>query len=109
MTQPETRFKNRIRPHLEALNNTFVIKIQQVTVRGDPDFVLCVDGGFVGMELKRDAKAKPTALQRHKLELIDKAAGIAMVVCPETWDEAFRYLELLSQGIVEPMPDCLKP
>lgn len=109
--QSETKFKNRIRPHLEAIRNCFVIKIQQVAVGGDPDFVLCIGGLYVGMELKRDLKSKPTKLQIYKLQKIEKAGGVAIVVAPETWDVAYAYLKALSEiETVLPLriPSCLK-
>lgn len=94
--KPETIFKNKIRPKLEALPNTWVCKIQQVGIRGDPDFVLCVNGIFVALELKKDAKEKADPLQLHKLEKIKNAGGWAFVVHPKNWLEIYAALKKLA-------------
>ncbi len=92
----ETVFKNKIRSKLEALPNIWVCKVQQVSLRGDPDFILCLRGAFVALELKKDAKEEPQALQWHKLGKIKLAGGIALVVYPSNWDETYKYLKKLS-------------
>lgn len=88
----ETKFKNRIRPLLEKIPNCFVIKIQQTSIRGDPDFVLCIRGRFVALELKKDLKEMAMLLQEYKLNKITKAGGISFVVCPETWETVYKIL-----------------
>lgn len=95
--QPETRFKTRIMPLIKALPNTVAFKIQQVAVRGTPDVLLCIAGVFVALELKRDAKAPITALQKLKLERIAGAGGVARVVYPENWELVYNELKLLSK------------
>lgn len=89
---PETRFKNRIRPKLEALPHTHVIKIQQSAIRGDPDFVLSIRGYSFYIELKRNRKEKPDPLQAWKLGRGQKSGNIAIVVSPETWNACYDYL-----------------
>lgn len=90
---PETRFKNRIRPLLEALPRTYVIKIQQQAIRGHPDFVLCIGGLFIALELKKSRKDKPEPLQAHTLRHIERAGGTSYVVSPETWPEVYKQLQ----------------
>jgi len=106
---PETRFKNRIRPKLEALPYCFVIKIQQAAIRGDPDFVLCIRGFFFSLELKRNHRAKAEPLQEWKLERAQAAKGISLVVSPENWEICHSYLNLFAKtgcGRKE-VPPCL--
>lgn len=96
--KPETVFKDRIRPHLEALPNSWWVKIQQVSIRGTPDFLGCINGQFVALELKKDAKAPIDKLQLYNLEKIDFAGGTAVVVFPENWDEVYEDLKKISQA-----------
>lgn len=89
--QAETRFKMRVVTKLKTLPSVHVIKIQQVAKRGDPDIVMCVAGRFVAWELKVN-KNKATPLQKHQLDLITKAGGLAFVVTPDNLDEQFQLL-----------------
>jgi hypothetical protein len=88
--KPETRFSQHVRRDLTSLAQTsgkvFFMKIQQVALRGDPDFVLCVNGKFVGLELKRSKSEKPEGLQAFKLMQIEKCGGRGFVSCPENWE-----------------------
>lgn len=98
--KPETKFKNKIRPLLENLPNTAIFKIQQISIRGVPDFLLCVNSKFVALELKKSCKDKPTPLQSHILDKIQLAGGEAYVVCPENWESVFRTLTRIAiEGI----------
>jgi hypothetical protein len=46
---------------------------------GAPDFLICLQGRFVGIECKA-GKNKPTALQELNLKKIRDAGGVALVV-----------------------------
>ncbi len=94
----ETSFrKNRVRPFLMRLRNTHIIPIQQVALRGDSDFVLCVFGDFVSLELKA-AGEKPRPLQEHKLNKVVKAGGVRLVASPDNWEEVKQILLMMSRG-----------
>lgn len=93
---PETKFKNRIRPILEALPRCYVTKIQQVGLRGDPDFLLVLNGRTVALELKRDGKQRADPLQLYKLGKARGAGAYAMVVSPETWPECYELLKIIA-------------
>jgi hypothetical protein len=92
--KPETVFRERIRPHLEKLPHTCIIPIQQKTIRGVPDFLLCIGGLFVALELKKDAKSKPDKLQEWWLNRIEHAGGISLVANPENWDQIYEALQI---------------
>lgn len=47
---------------------------------GVPDIVACINGTFVGIEVKADETKKPTALQVHNGELILQAGGLWCLV-----------------------------
>lgn len=92
----ETTFKNRIRPLLDILPNTFCEKIQQVGISGTPDLLLCVAGLFVAMELKKDSKSNITRLQLYKLQKIYAAGGIGLIVSPENWELIYDRIKCIA-------------
>ena len=98
-SQPETLFKVKVKKHLDKIPNIWYEKIQQVTIRGTPDFLICYAGRFVAWELKKDAKSKATKLQQYELDGVAKAGGVAVVVHPGNLEEQLRLLVLLG---VEP-------
>ncbi len=71
--------------------------MQQLSLHGDPDLCLCINGRFVGMELKIDGE-KLRPLQQYKLEEIRKAGGVAIHAHPSVWEEIKRQLENLAKG-----------
>lgn len=99
MKQPETKFKEKIVPKLKALSNVWLVKIQQRTIVGTPDILMCLGGLFVAIELKVDSKL--TKLQEYNLTKIHEAGGIAMVLTPRNMEECLLYLETLSKGSVK--------
>ena len=92
----ETVFKERIKPQIDALPNTWCVKIQQVVIRGTPDFLICCNSHFIAIELKAREKDKASELQEYTLKKISKAGGIAMIVYPENWDAAYEFLHTLA-------------
>jgi hypothetical protein len=92
----ETSFKEIVLKDLAALPNGFFEKIQQVGKRGTPDILGCLNGYAVVIELKKDAKAKPDKLQRHKLKKYEKACALVFVAFPENWNELYKRLITIS-------------
>lgn len=95
--KPETVFRERVRKFLPTLKNTSYFPIQQMTIRGDADFILCVCGHFVWLELKKDEKSKPTALQIYKAEWVRKTGGITLLAYPENWEHVKETLSMLDK------------
>lgn len=52
---------------------------------GVPDILACVNGHFVGIEVKAP-NGKPSKLQLYNIEEIKKSGGIAMVLYPKDFD-----------------------
>ena len=96
--KPETLFKEKVMLTLRNLPYSWWEKIQQAAIRGTPDIIGCVAGTFVAIELKKDKNAKPDELQRWKLDQIDRAGGVAMVVHPGNWDRMYNRLLKLAGG-----------
>ena len=84
-------------PFLDTLKNTAYFPIQQVALIGHPDFMLCINGRFCGLELKKDGE-KPRPIQQWLLDRITDCKGVALVACPSNWDEVKRYLKELDEG-----------
>lgn len=97
--QAETRFKIKVRKDLEALRRgtkrLWFTKTQQVSLRGTPDFLMCVGGIFVAIELKRTDKLKADPLQENNINKINEAKGIGLVVGPENWKDTLQVLKIL--------------
>ncbi len=91
MQKPETVFRAKLRPKLEAIPGSFWESIQQKTIIGTPDILGCVRGRFVALELKSSG-GKVSELQKLKLERIAACGGIAMVVSPENAEQVLREL-----------------
>ena len=96
-SKPETVFKNRIRPALDALPSSWWVKVQQVGIRGTPDILGCLNGRFVALELKCDKSKHADPLQTYLMHKIEDANGVSFVVTPENWPVVYRELCLLSQ------------
>lgn len=90
--KPETVFKEQVRPRLDRLPNTWVVKIQQVSIRGTPDFLLCVSGVFVAIELKTE-EGRLDKLQEWNLKKIAESGGIAIVLTPSNVEKTLEFLE----------------
>jgi hypothetical protein len=67
--------------------------IQQTSIRGTPDLLLCVNGRFVGLELKRSQTAPATELQLYNIGKINESGGYATLVYPENLDVVMKQLE----------------
>ena len=97
--KPETVFKERVLRALKDLPHTWAEKIQQVTKRGTPDILACVNGHFVALELKSGKRPKTPgkfSLQDWVLKQIEAANGLALKVYPDEWEEAFKHLVQLA-------------
>ena len=94
----EKVFQTRVRKYLKTLPNTWFFKASERSLGGIPDFILCVNGIFVALELKRDSKAKTSKLQGYTIERINEAGGLAVVTSPENWAKVFGVLKTLSEG-----------
>ena len=91
----ETEFKDRIRPFLEALPNCWWEKTQQRSIRGTPDFLGCVAGRFVALELKSEG-GKTDTLQELNLARINASGGIGLIVSPGNWPQTRELLMKLA-------------
>lgn len=111
MKKEETKFREKVRAFLQTLTHTWFTSVQQVSIRGTPDFLACVSGKFVAIELKRKGGGRLDPLQGHNLREIHKTQGYALVVTPECFEE-FKTLLLRIQGFPTcsvPVPSQMQP
>lgn len=96
----ETVFRSRIYASLVALPNTKLFPIQQKTIRGTPDFLICCNSLFVALELKsEDGDLDP--LQKHNYEDVWKAKGVFLVARPSNWKETYELLMEIATSNIE--------
>ena len=94
----ETVFRqNQVIPFLKTLRNTWFEPIQQKAIVGSPDFVLCVQGRFVALELKADSGSL-SKLQEFKLAKITSSGGHSLVAAPNNWVAIKEQLSAMDQG-----------
>ena len=75
--KPETALQNRIRDAItKRWPDTYIIKVHgnPYQMAGVPDLLMCVQGKFIGIEVKMPGNA-PTALQYVHMERIKTAGG----------------------------------
>ena len=93
----ETLFKERITPKLKSLTNVWYFKSSERSIRGIPDIIMCLNGQFIAMELKKSASATTSKLQDYNLLRIRQCGGRAFLVYPENFDRIFIQLEQISK------------
>ena len=77
---PEAKVKKQIRKILDTTRCYYAMPIGSgFGNSGVPDFLVCHQGTFVGIEAKA-GKGKTTALQENNLKRIRDAGGVAVVV-----------------------------
>lgn len=93
MTQRESKLSRDIMRAL-TLEGAFCFKVwgNEHQMAGVPDIVGCYQGFFFGFETKNpESRDKVSLRQSYVMSLIEKAGGLANVVC--TPAEALKYLQ----------------
>lgn len=77
---PEKKVENQIKRYLDGLG-AYHIKIHGSAYMpaGTPDILACVNGRFVGIEVKKPNGGVVSALQKLKIKQIKNAGGVALV------------------------------
>ena len=97
--KPETLFRERFVSWLKQLPRTVVFSIQQISIIGTPDLIVCINGKFVALELKSSEDAQVSAVQKYNLErIVSIGGGIALIVAPEGYEKAQVFLSALANG-----------
>ena len=77
----ESAVQSKIIKWLEGEGH-YVVRVLSASKAGTPDLIVCVKGSgrFIGIEVKRPSGGVVSPLQKHHIEKIQKAGGIAGVV-----------------------------
>ena len=77
MKTPESYEKAEIKKYLDSIDAWYFCPYMAGFGKsGVPDIIACIDGIFVGVEVKREGK-EPTPIQQRRIEEIEAAGGIA--------------------------------
>lgn len=98
MSGSEKNFENQIKAYLKHYNCYYVkFFANGFTKRGVPDILACINGYFVGIEVKADA-GKPSDLQIYNIEQIRKCGGYAWVVYPTGYPKLKQLIDRILDG-----------
>lgn len=92
---PEGKVKDRIKEILKDFNAHYQMQMTGgYGSSGDPDFSVCFQGLFIGIEAKADMKKnKPTALQKKRMEGIRRAGGLTFVIDALNVEQLVQWLQ----------------
>ena len=96
MKKRETVFREKVRRKLKTLKNTWFTSVQQKSISGTPDIIMCVNGKFVALELKTN-EGKLSKIQGYNIEQINSSEGYGLVVSPDNFETIFLFLSQISQ------------
>lgn len=91
----ETVFSSKVKEDLTGLEKmglVWHVKVQQVGVRGTPDYLVNAYGDFVAIELKREQGLPPDALQTYNLRKITQTRGHGFLASPENWASIYQKI-----------------
>lgn len=63
---------------------------------GIPDLIICVNGIFIGCELK-SSTGEPSELQKKNIKIINKGNGIGIILYPE----GFEQFKNIVKGVIK--------
>lgn len=93
----EKNFENKVKAYLRTRGAYFVKFFGNAFTRsGVPDLLTCVNGYFVGIELKAK-DGRPSDLQLHNIKKIREAGGFAFVLFPSAYERFTRFIEGLDR------------
>lgn len=93
----EKNYENRIKKYLESKGAWFVkFFANAYTSSGIPDLLICLNGRFVGIEVKQET-GKPSLLQKVHLKRIGEAGGIGILAYPSGYEKLKDLIDNLSE------------
>ena len=92
----EKNFEDRIKEYLKSKGSWFVKYWGggEFTKSGVPDILSCINGYFVGIEVKA-RYGKPSVLQLQNLKKIHLAGGYAVLLYPDEWELFKNFVDCL--------------
>lgn len=105
----EKTFENKIKRMLKE-NGAYFVKFfaNSYTKSGVPDILACVNGYFVGIEVKAE-NGHPSELQLYNVQKIRESGGFAFIIYPSGYDDLTKFIEdLRHETFDREMPVILK-
>lgn len=83
----EKVFENKVKDYLKSIGAYFIkTHGDRFSKIGTPDILACVNGKFVGIEVKAP-NGKPSELQLYHIEQIKKAGGYGVILYPKDFEK----------------------
>ena len=93
----EKLFENKIKAYLQTRGAYFVKFFANAFTRsGVPDILACVNGYFVGIEVKAK-DGRPSELQLFNVRQIREAGGFAFILYPSAYDKFTKFINGLDR------------
>lgn len=90
---PEKSFENKVKNYLDEQGAWYVkFFANRMTKEGIPDILACINGYFIGIEVKAQ-NGKPSDLQLYHCEKIRKSGGFAFVLYPSGFDDFKKFVK----------------
>lgn len=105
----EKTFENKVKKFLES-QGAWHVKFfaNSFTKSGIPDILACVNGHFVGIEVKAQ-NGKPSELQMYNVRKIREAGGFAIVLYPSGFSKFKEFiLDLKQETFNREMEEVMK-
>lgn len=87
---PEKRVETQIKNYLLSLGAYFIKTVGGSVAAGTPDIIACVNGKFIGIEVKRPTGGRVSELQKNHIKRINEAGGLAFIASSK--DEVIDHL-----------------
>lgn len=96
----EKIFQSKVISWLEK-QNAYAVKFNAsgISKNGVPDVLVCLNGYFLGLELKTD-KGFASALQKYNINQINMMGGISIVLRPSMWEDFKKYTLEFLEGVL---------
>lgn len=80
MSGEEKKVENKIKRYLDSLG-AYYLKVHGSAYQpaGTPDILACVNGRFIGIEVKKPTGGVVSDLQKLKLKQIENAGGVGII------------------------------
>lgn len=98
MGNPEKTFENKVKSYLDSQGCWFVkFFANKFTRVGVPDILACVNGYFIGIEVKA-SNGRPSDLQIWNRDQIRKSGGHSIVLYPDQFEQFKVFIESFFDG-----------
>lgn len=101
---PEKTFENKVKAFIEQ-EGGWQVKFfaNRMTKEGIPDILACINGQFVGIEVKAQ-NGKPSKLQIHTCKEINNAGGCAFILYPSGFNRFKWFIKALNDDEYDYLP-----